>query len=161
MEHPVSSARDFIPNSGGDLRRGYGEASRPTRRELKCPPETGPKAYAPVSTVTPNANETPSNPILTANRRRKAQRWQSLRQADCRTLHFAAHRARRLQVAAAGFARLTQRIMRGLALFNQRRCLICNHLQQRGFALRDAPRFGINDAQRADRMSRGCSRSVP
>src|SRR4051812_32105761 len=30
---------------------------------LKCPPEIGPSAYAPVSTVNPNASDTPANPI--------------------------------------------------------------------------------------------------
>src|SRR5262249_23927467 len=30
-----------------------------------CPPEIGPKAYAPVSTVSPNASETPRRPIPT------------------------------------------------------------------------------------------------
>src|SRR5262245_13964287 len=32
---------------------------------LKCPPEIGPNAYAPVSTVSPNASETPRRPIPT------------------------------------------------------------------------------------------------
>src|SRR5690348_18347250 len=33
---------------------------------LKCPPEIGPSAYAPVSTVNPNASETPVNPMPTS-----------------------------------------------------------------------------------------------
>src|SRR5262245_31030556 len=32
---------------------------------LKCPPEMGPNVYAPVSTVSPNASETPRRPIPT------------------------------------------------------------------------------------------------
>src|SRR5688572_15848077 len=35
---------------------------------LKCPPEIGPNAYAPVSTVNPNASETPVNPMPTSGK---------------------------------------------------------------------------------------------
>src|SRR4051812_42864929 len=51
----------------------YGSTSRPRNRPpahrpkvtagLKCPPEIGPSAYAPVNTVSPNASDTPANPI--------------------------------------------------------------------------------------------------
>src|SRR5262245_48075606 len=41
-------------------------AHRPTDTAgLKCPPEIGPNAYAPVSTVSPNASETPRRPMPT------------------------------------------------------------------------------------------------
>src|SRR5688572_27677651 len=33
---------------------------------LKCPPEIGPSAYAPVTTVSPKASDTPSNPMPTS-----------------------------------------------------------------------------------------------
>src|SRR4029078_5701051 len=35
---------------------------------LKCPPEIGPNAYAPVTTVKPKASETPSKPIPTSGK---------------------------------------------------------------------------------------------
>src|SRR5688500_1785014 len=44
-------------------------AHRPTDTAgLKCPPEIGPSAYAPLSTVRPNASDTPRSPIPTAGK---------------------------------------------------------------------------------------------
>src|SRR4051812_3481646 len=53
----------------------YGKSCEPGKRPpahkpidtagLKCPPEIGPSAYAPVSTVRPNASDTPARPIPT------------------------------------------------------------------------------------------------
>src|SRR6185436_8248227 len=44
-------------------------AHKPTETAgLKCPPEIGPRAYAPVSTVKPNASETPVNPMPTSGK---------------------------------------------------------------------------------------------
>src|SRR6187455_3079081 len=41
-------------------------AHKPTETAgLKCPPEIGPSAYAPDTTVRPNASDTPSRPIPT------------------------------------------------------------------------------------------------
>src|SRR6478672_114904 len=44
-------------------------AHKPTETAgLKCPPEIGPSAYAPDSTVRPNASDTPSRPMPTSGK---------------------------------------------------------------------------------------------
>src|SRR5580765_4079500 len=81
-------------------------AHRPTETAgLKWPPEIGPSAYAPDSTVRPKASDTPSNPIPTAG---KPAAMTALPQPPSTSQNVPMNSAESLENTTHSFAALTR-----------------------------------------------------